>query len=62
MPGRDDARNAVTGAGTFGDPEPVGSGIILDGVSHSVVDRNSVAGGRRPAISVGPAPTRTPRI
>jgi parallel beta-helix repeat protein len=49
-------RNSVTGAGTFGDPTSAGFGIILDGVSHSLVDRNSVFGGRGPAISVGAAP------
>jgi parallel beta-helix repeat protein len=53
-------RNSVTGSGTFGDPTSAGFGIILDGVSHSLVSRNSVFGARGPAISVGAAPDENP--
>lgn len=53
-------RNSVTGAGTFGDPTSAGFGIILDGVSHSLVGRNSVFGGRGPAISIGAALDENP--
>jgi parallel beta-helix repeat protein len=54
------SRNAVLGAGKFGDPEEPGFGIWLDGVSHSVVDRNSVAGSRGPGISIGAAADENP--
>lgn len=53
-------RNEVTGAGRFGDPEAIGWGIILDGVSQSVVDRNEVSGGRGPAIQLGAQPDQDP--
>jgi large repetitive protein len=53
-------RNTVIGAGTFGDPASVGFGIVLDGVSHSLVNRNSVIDARGPAISVGAAPGENP--
>jgi len=53
-------RNSVRGAGSFGDPTAIGFGIILDGVSDSLVSRNSVFGARGPAISVGAAPDENP--
>jgi hypothetical protein len=43
----------LNGAGTFGDPDSGGFGIVLEGASHSVVVRNTVVGGRGPGISVG---------
>lgn len=52
--------NSVTGAGTFGDPESVGVGIVLDGVSDGVVRRNSVAGGDGPGIAIGVPPEFNP--
>ena len=45
--------NVVTAAGRFGDPDTGGFGIVLDGASHGVVDRNAVVGARGPGISVG---------
>jgi parallel beta-helix repeat protein len=44
--------NLVTGTGFFGDPETGGFGIILDGANRNKVDRNTVTGGRGPAILV----------
>ncbi len=52
--------NQVTGAGTFGDPEAAGFGIVLESAGHSVVDRNSVTGSRGPAISVGATEGESP--
>ena len=45
--------NSVIGAGTFGDPEAFGFGIVLDGVSDALVHRNLVAGGKGPGIAIG---------
>ena len=56
------ARNTVTGAGTNGAADQPGWGIILDGVSHSLVDRNVVTGGRGRAISVGAAADENPSV
>jgi len=53
-------RNSVRGAGSFGDPTTAGFGILLDGVSDSLVSRNLVVGSRGPAISVGAAPDENP--
>jgi parallel beta-helix repeat protein len=52
--------NLVTGAGTFGDPEAFGVGIVLDGVSDGVVQRNLVAGGDGPGIAIGVPPEFDP--
>jgi parallel beta-helix repeat protein len=52
--------NSVTGAGTFGDPEAFGVGIVLDGVSDAVVQRNAVAGSKGPGIVIGVPPKFNP--
>jgi parallel beta-helix repeat protein len=44
--------NLVTGTGFFGAPDTGGFGIVLDGGSRNTVDRNTVTGGRGPAILV----------
>ncbi|WP_432888005.1 right-handed parallel beta-helix repeat-containing protein [Kribbella sp. CA-245084] len=44
--------NVVTGTGFFGSAETGGFGIILDGANRNTVDRNTVTGGRGPAILV----------
>ena len=54
------SRNAVSGAGRFGDPESVGIGIWLDGVNGTLVDRNAVLGGRGPGIQIGAEPDQNP--
>jgi parallel beta-helix repeat protein len=53
-------RNTVTGSGTFGDPQAPGIGIWFDGVSDSVIERNTVTGGRGRAISIGAAADEQP--
>jgi parallel beta-helix repeat protein len=44
--------NVVTGTGFFGFPDAGGFGIILDGADRNKLDRNTVTGGRGPAILV----------
>ena len=44
--------NVLTGTGFFGFPDTGGFGIIVDGGDHNKLDRNSVTGGRGPAILV----------
>ena len=44
--------NLVTGTGFFGFPDTGGFGIILDGADRNKLDRNTVTGGRGPAILV----------
>lgn len=44
--------NLVTGTGFFGFPDTGGFGIILDGADRNTLDRNTVTGGRGPAILV----------
>jgi parallel beta-helix repeat protein len=44
--------NIVTRTGLFGFPDTGGFGIILDGADHNTLDRNTVTGGRGPAIFV----------
>jgi parallel beta-helix repeat protein len=46
------SHNTITGTGFFGDPESGGFGIILDGADRNTIHRNSVVGGRGPAIFV----------
>ncbi|WP_329484176.1 right-handed parallel beta-helix repeat-containing protein [Kribbella sp. NBC_01484] len=46
------SHNLVTGTGFFGSAETGGFGIILDGANRNTVDRNTVTGGRGPAILV----------
>jgi len=52
--------NSVTGAGTFGDPEAFGVGIVLDGVNDGVVQHNLIAGGDGPGIAIGVPPEFNP--
>jgi parallel beta-helix repeat protein len=54
------SRNAISGAGTFGDPASVGIGIWLDGVNGTLVDGNAVVGGRGPGIQIGAEPDQHP--
>ena len=46
------SRNVVRGTGFFGFPDTGGFGLILDGSSRNIVDRNRITGGRGPAIFV----------
>jgi large repetitive protein len=52
--------NSVSGAGTIGDPGAASFGVLLDGASDSLVEGNSVFGGRGPAIQVGATPAENP--
>ncbi|WP_344841713.1 right-handed parallel beta-helix repeat-containing protein [Kribbella ginsengisoli] len=44
--------NQVTGSGTFGFPDTAGFGIVIDGGDRNKLVRNTVTGGRGPAIFV----------
>jgi hypothetical protein len=49
-------RNAITRAGTFGDPQSFGVGVLLDGASDALVGRNAVVDSGRgfgPGIVIG---------
>lgn len=46
------SRNRVTGTGFFGAPDTGGFGIVVDGADHNKLDRNTVTGGRGPAVLV----------
>ena len=55
--------NSVTGAGTFGAPDSVGVGVLLDGVSRTTVRANTVTNsGRLPGggIMLGAPPAYNP--
>ncbi|MEU0095161.1 right-handed parallel beta-helix repeat-containing protein [Kribbella sp. NPDC006257] len=52
--------NLVTGTGFFGAPETGGFGIVLDGGSRNTVDRNTVTGGRGPAVLVATLDAASP--
>jgi hypothetical protein len=52
-------RNSITRAGTFGDPQSFGVGVLLDGVSDALVSRNAIADSGRgfgPGIVIGVPP------
>jgi len=44
--------NAVTGTGLFGAPDTGGFGLLLDGSGTTTVVRNTITGGRGPAVFV----------
>jgi parallel beta-helix repeat protein len=49
-------RNSITRAGTFGDPQSFGVGVLLDGASDALVSRNAIADSGRgfgPGIVIG---------
>jgi parallel beta-helix repeat protein len=50
--GNNVADNSVTGTGFFGFPYTGGFGVIFDGADNNLVQRNTVTGGRGPAILV----------